>query len=159
MKGLRYQTGGPAYLKKLRELNPGLASGVEKLRSQFKGENLATFDKRGGYQFAAYQNMPEEQQKAFIEDMASKYSSPNEDLVAETTKSLGEKYTPVYRYASATKKKKPTVETDIYKQLGMAKDGGLKEDIKKIKTKKRVDGGLARGGGEAIKGLNFKGVF
>ena len=160
MKSLRLNVGGPAYLKKLRELNPTLAKGVEKLRSQFKGENLATFDKRGGYQFAAYQNMPEEQQKAFIEDMASKYSSPDEDLIAETTKSLGsDKYTPVYRYASATKKKKPTVETDIYKQLGMAKDGGLKEDIKKIKTKKMVDGGLARGGGEAIKGLNFKGVF
>ena len=88
MKGLRYQTGGPAYLKKLRELNPSLASGVEKLRSQFKGENLAKFDRRGGYQFAAYQNMPEEQQKAFIEDMASKYSSPDEGLIAETKKVL-----------------------------------------------------------------------
>jgi hypothetical protein len=43
---------------------------------------------------------------------------------------------------------------NIYQQLGMAKDGGLKEDIKKIKSKK-----FSLGGKAAIRGTKFKGVF
>ena len=43
---------------------------------------------------------------------------------------------------------------NVYQQLGMAKDGGLKEDIKKIKSKKFSAGGKA-----AIRGTKFKGVF
>jgi len=43
---------------------------------------------------------------------------------------------------------------NVYQQLGMAKDGGLKEDIKKIKSKKFSQGGKA-----AIRGTKFKGVF
>ena len=43
---------------------------------------------------------------------------------------------------------------NVYQQLGMAKDGGLKEDIKKIKSKK-----FSKGGKAAIRGTNFKGVF
>ena len=49
----------------------------------------------------------------------------------------------------------PTLTSqNIYKQLGMAKDGGLKEDIKKIKSKK-----FSLGGKAAIRGTKFKGVF
>lgn len=43
---------------------------------------------------------------------------------------------------------------NVYQQLGMAKDGGLKEDIKKIKSKK-----FSKGGKAAIRGTKFKGVF
>jgi hypothetical protein len=49
----------------------------------------------------------------------------------------------------------PTLTSqNIYQQLGMAKDGGLKEDIKKIKSKK-----FSLGGKAAIRGTKFKGVF
>ena len=43
---------------------------------------------------------------------------------------------------------------NVYQQLGMAKDGGLKEDIKKIKSQK-----FSKGGKAAIRGTKFKGVF
>ena len=43
---------------------------------------------------------------------------------------------------------------NVYQQLGMAKDGGLKEDIKKIKSKK-----FSKVGKSAIRGTKFKGVF
>ena len=43
---------------------------------------------------------------------------------------------------------------NVYQKLGMAKSGGLKEDIQKIKSK-----GFSVGGKAAIRGTKFKGVF
>lgn len=45
---------------------------------------------------------------------------------------------------------------NVYKQLGMAKSGGLKEDIQKIKNKKQQ---FSNGGGVSVRGTKFKGVF
>ena len=45
---------------------------------------------------------------------------------------------------------------NVYQQLGMAKSGGLKEDIQKIKNKKQQ---FSNGGGVSVRGTKFKGVF
>lgn len=45
---------------------------------------------------------------------------------------------------------------NVYQQLGMAKSGGLKEDIQKIKNKKQQ---FSNGGRASVRGTKFKGVF
>ena len=45
---------------------------------------------------------------------------------------------------------------NVYQQLGMAKSGGLKEDIQKIKKKEQK---FSLGGRASVRGTKFKGVF
>ena len=45
---------------------------------------------------------------------------------------------------------------NVYQQLGMAKSGGLKEDIQKIRNKKQQ---FSNGGRASVRGTKFKGVF
>ena len=45
---------------------------------------------------------------------------------------------------------------NVYQQLGMAKSGGLKEDIQKIKKKEQK---FSLGGHASVRGTKFKGVF
>ena len=45
---------------------------------------------------------------------------------------------------------------NVYQQLGMAKSGGLKEDIQKIKKKEQK---FSSGGRASVRGTKFKGVF
>lgn len=136
MKGLRLKKGGDANLEFIKSVSPVLAQSYSAMLSNIKDPTKQdTFKRRAGQQIAAYRNMPEEQQKAFVSEMTTKYSSPTKETFSDINKSLEGKYRPVYQVA-ATRKSKPTVAKDIYKELGLAKTGGI-----------------------AIRGNKFKGVF
>lgn len=148
MKSLRLNVGGPAYLQKLKEINPNLAKGVEKMRSQFKGENLSTFDKRGNIELANFGNLNKFQQEKYLQDMSAQFAEPSEETIKTTREGLSSKrYTPfAYRY-KGFRKPEEKKEEDIYVRLGMKKPKGM------------MDGGEVRGKGIAIKGTKYQGVF